>query len=99
MKKIIVMYGMPSDTDQFDRHYKEVHVPLVRRMPDLRDFKFSTGEVQSSNGDFVPHLVAILSFDSDDELVRSLNSEEGKLVIADVSNFASGGVTILTITI
>lgn len=99
MKQIIVMYGAPKDTDHFDRYYRDVHVPLVRKMPHLRDFKFSTGEVQSSNGDFVPHLVATLDFDNDDELARSLNSEEGKLVVADVANFASGGVTILTITI
>jgi uncharacterized protein (TIGR02118 family) len=99
MKQVVVIYGKPNDSSHFNQHYEEVHVPLVRRMPHLRAFQYSKGEVQSSNAEFAPHLVAILTYDTDADLAASLESSEGKAAVADVVNFASGGVTILTVTI
>lgn len=98
MKQIIVVYGKPADAAAFDKHYAEVHVPLVNRMPHLKGFSYSAGPVQCSDAEKTPHLVAFLSYDSDADLGASLDSAEGKAAVADVGNFASGGVTIYTIT-
>lgn len=99
MKQVIVIYGKPGDPAAFDRHYRETHVPLVHRMPHLRAFVFSKGAVQSTDAGKEPHLVAMLSYESDADLEASLGSPEGKAAVADVANFATGGVTILTITV
>ena len=99
MKQVVVIYGMPKDTSHFNQYYEEVHVLLVQRMPHLRAFQYSKGEVQSSSAEFAPHLVATLTYDTDADLAASLESAEGKAAVADVANFASGGVTILTVTI
>ena len=99
MKKIIVIYGKPADAAAFDSHYASVHVPLVQKMPHLRDFSYSHGPVQSSAENGAPHLIAILSYATDDDLAASLDSPEGKAAVADVTNFASGGATIHTITV
>lgn len=99
MKQIIVVYGKPADPAAFDKHYAEVHVPLVNRMPHLKSFSYSNGPVQCSDAEKTPHLVAFLNYDSDADLGASLDSPEGKAAVADVANFASGGVTIYTVTV
>jgi len=97
MKRVLVCYGKPDDPAAFDRHYTAVHVPLVNKMPHLKSFEMSRGEVVSSNDDVAYHLVAILSYANQAELDASLASPEGKAAVDDLANFASGGVTILTI--
>jgi uncharacterized protein (TIGR02118 family) len=97
MKQVIVIYGQPADRAAFDRHYAEVHVPLVNRMPRMHSFKYSKGPVQSSDAGNVPYLVATLSYATDADHAASLGSPEGKAAVADVANFATGGVTVLTI--
>jgi uncharacterized protein (TIGR02118 family) len=98
LKQIIVIYGQPTDPAAFDRHYAEIHVPLVRRMPHLTAFLYSKGAVQSSDPTNAPYMIAALSYANDADLASSLDSAEGKAAVADVPNFASGGVTILTVT-
>jgi uncharacterized protein (TIGR02118 family) len=36
MVKLVVLYTRPADTAAFDRHYAEVHTPLVRKLPHLQ---------------------------------------------------------------
>jgi uncharacterized protein (TIGR02118 family) len=41
MAKVVVTYGVPSDVANFDRHYREVHIPLELKLPGLKKFKTS----------------------------------------------------------
>jgi uncharacterized protein (TIGR02118 family) len=41
--KVVVCYGHPEDPDVFDAHYRDVHLPLARRITDVGDF--ATGGV------------------------------------------------------
>src|SRR5437763_16975584 len=34
--KLVVLYTKPEDTDAFDRHYFDIHLPLVHMIPGLR---------------------------------------------------------------
>ena len=38
MVKLVAMYGKPRDPAHFDRYYREVHVPLAKRIPGLKRF-------------------------------------------------------------
>ncbi len=96
MIRLTVIYGPPADAAAFDAHYANVHSKLVDKMPHLRLFAYSQAPVISSDAAKPVHLVAYLDYDSQADLNASLNSEEGKAAVADVANFASGGVTILT---
>lgn len=98
MKQVIVLYGKPADSTAFDRHYAETHVPLVHRMPHLKGFRYSKGEVKSSDAQNAPYMVATLDYADEADLAASLASPEGQDAVADVAAFASGGVTILTVT-
>ena len=97
MKRVIVNYGMPEDSAAFDAHYRDVHAPLTRGMPHLKGFEVSRGEVVTSDPDTPVYATAILSFASQEDLDASMASPEGQAAVEDLANFATGGVTILTI--
>jgi uncharacterized protein (TIGR02118 family) len=97
MKRVLVCYGTPDDPAHFDRHYRDVHIPLANKMPHLRSYEISRGDVVSSSENVAYYLIAILSYDNQADLDASLGSPEGKATVGDLANFASGGVTILTI--
>jgi uncharacterized protein (TIGR02118 family) len=93
--QVTVLYHHPDDAAAFDRYYDEKHIPLATTMPGLRGYTVSRPG-PDENGRPAYHLVAILTFDSQQEMAGSLASEEGRAVLADVSHFATGGVTILS---
>lgn len=97
MRRIIVQYGMPEDPAAFDAHYKNIHTPLTAKMPNLKSFEISSGPVISSDESKEVYLIATLSFDNAAEMETSMASAEGQAAVADVANFASGGVTIYTV--
>ena len=36
MARFLVLWGTPEDPDYFERHYREIHVPLVKKLPGVR---------------------------------------------------------------
>lgn len=96
MIKVTVVYGIPDDAEAFNHHYETVHVPLVLRMPELKGFEYSFGEVNNGEGTAPAHMLAVMTYSDIDSLTRSFGSPEGHAAIADVANFASGGASIHT---
>lgn len=96
MIRIIVTYGQPTDTAAFDRHYAQVHTPLTLAMPGLSGFEVSKGAVASSDG-AEPYLIAILTYADRAAMEASFASEAGQAAAADLANFTSGGVTLVTV--
>jgi uncharacterized protein (TIGR02118 family) len=90
MTRMLVCYGTPEDPAEFDRYYREVHVPLAWTLPGLREYTVSTGEI-TGVGEEAPYLIASLTWDSTDEMNAALGSPDGAKVAADVENFATGG--------
>ncbi len=44
--RLIALYNQPDDPAAFDAHYRDVHAPMVRRYPGLRDLRnFATAGV------------------------------------------------------
>jgi uncharacterized protein (TIGR02118 family) len=95
MAKLIALYHVPQDTAAFDAHYRDTHTPLAKKVPGLRSFEVSSGPVMTPEGPAPYHRVAILGFDSMADLQAGLGSAEGQAMVADLGNFASGGVTPL----
>lgn len=95
MADVLVLYGQPEDPAAFDDYYADVHTPLARKMPHLRELRVSKGEITVVGSDRKLHLVARLSYDSMADLQASMASPEGQATANDVPNFASGGVEIL----
>lgn len=96
MIRIIVIYGQPEDPAAFDRHYSAVHTPLTQKMPHLAGFEVSKGAVSIAGSAAPAYLVAILSYATRSEMEASFGSPEGVAAAADLANFATGGVQLLT---
>jgi len=94
MTHLLVQYGVPVDPGAFDRYYREIHVPLAKTIPGLREYTISDGPVSALTGT-APHLVALLVFDSPEALQAAFASAEGQATAADLVNFATGGVTMV----
>lgn len=95
MASLLVLYKKPTDSAAFDDYYASTHVPLVHKIPGLKGFKISNGQVATPTGPAEIHLVAELEFASVAELMSALGSPEGQAAAGDLSNFADGGADLL----
>jgi uncharacterized protein (TIGR02118 family) len=95
MIRLQVLYGHPKDPRDFDRYYREVHLPIARR---IRGFtRWTIGKVQGTpDGKPSPwYLIADLFAESRAAMDAILATPEGQAAIRDVPNFATGGVTFV----
>jgi uncharacterized protein (TIGR02118 family) len=91
MVRFLVLYGRPHDPEAFDRHYRDVHIPLAKKLPGLRRYTISRDTTPVRGGEPY-YLVAELDWDDMPALQRALQSPEGQAAAADVPNLADGGV-------
>lgn len=95
MTKLLVLYNQPGDPAAFADYYRSTHIPLAKKIPGLRSFEVSEGEVRTPEGAAPYHFIAQLSFDSAEALQAGLQSPEGVATAQDVANFATAGATLL----
>ena len=70
-------------------------MPLVQEIPNLQRFE-PARVVATPDGSEPPYyLIGELYFEDIEQVQASLSSNEGKAVVADMQNFATGGVTML----
>jgi len=94
MVKLIALYKTPENTQEFDAHYKDVHTPLVKKMPGLR--KLEVAKITGAPiGEPKHYLIAEMYFDSQDALTAALASPEGKASGRDLMSFAGNLVSML----
>jgi uncharacterized protein (TIGR02118 family) len=92
MAQLVVMYRTPTDPAAFDRYYFATHVPIAKKIPGLRKYEVSKGQVATPAGASGFYLVATLRFDDMAAIQRAFASPEGQAAAADVQTFATGGV-------
>ncbi len=46
MIRLLVLHGHPTDPEAFDRHYREVHIPIAKKMKGLK--KSTIGKVTAT---------------------------------------------------
>jgi uncharacterized protein (TIGR02118 family) len=95
MAQLVVIYKTPKDIAAFDKHYTEKHIPIAKKIPGVRKYEISQGQVASPNGASGVHLVAMLQFDNTAAIQKAFASPEGRAAAADVPNFATGGADLL----
>jgi uncharacterized protein (TIGR02118 family) len=83
MAQMIVIYKTPRDPAAFDRHYFEVHVPLIRQLPGLRRLETNRGPIISLYGAGDAHSLTTLCFDSLSDINAAFMSEPGRACAAD----------------
>jgi uncharacterized protein (TIGR02118 family) len=91
--RFIALFNQPDDPDAFDAHYRDVHTPIVRRYPGLRDLRLTRPDgVAGRPSPF--YLMAEMVFDSRAELDEALASEAGIESGRDLRNFAGAGASL-----
>lgn len=95
MYRLSVLYGTPDDPAEFDRYYRDVHVPIAKQMTGLTAWTLTwITEQQGVPADV--YLIADLYAGSKDEMDTILASDAGVAAAADVANFATGGATFVS---
>lgn len=93
MVKLIVLYKTPENIEIFDKHYHEIHTPLVKKWPGLR--KLEVARITGAPiGEPKHYLIAEMYFDDQDSMQRALASPEGKAAARDVMDFAGNLVSM-----
>lgn len=89
--KLVVLYTHPTDTDAFDRHYLDVHMPLVAAVPGLQRAESGKFVAAADGGEQTYYRVAELYFADQAALGAGFGSDEGKATAADFQEIAPPG--------
>ncbi|MHB0955408.1 MAG: EthD family reductase [Pirellulaceae bacterium] len=95
MVRLTVLYGHPADPEAFQRYYRDVHVPLARKMKGLQGWTIGMCE-STDPGEAPPYYMIVgLYAETRERMETILASPEGQAAIADVPNFATGGARFM----
>jgi len=85
MVRFLVLYPQPTDPAAFERHYFEVHVPLAKKLPGLRNYTVSR-QATPVRGSEPYYLVAALDWDDMESLRKDFASPTGQDTARDVDS-------------
>jgi uncharacterized protein (TIGR02118 family) len=95
MIKLTVLYGHPTDASAFEDYYATIHLPLVANMEGHTRAELTMFMPQPDNTASPYYRMAEFWFDDPEALQQTMASPAGQATAADLSNFATGGVSIL----
>ena len=87
MNKILVTYTRPRDVDAFDRYFREIHAPMVRRIPGLKKLVVNRITGNAMGGDPSIYLLVGLQFGSKEDFDAAMRSEENAAAGKDAVEF------------
>ena len=93
MVKIIALYRKPADVELFDKHYYDIHIPLVKKTPGLRKVEL-TKITGAPIGESKYHVMAEMHYDSIGAMNTGNASPEGKAAARDLMSFAADLVMV-----
>ena len=95
MVKLTLLYGHPTDAVSFESYFANTHLPLAAKINGVRRAEFSlvTGAMDGSCSPW--YRIAELYFDDIRQLETAMGSSGGLAAVADLPNFANGGVTTI----
>lgn len=93
MYRLVVNYHHPADPDAFLTHYRSVHAPTAKRLPDVASY--THGVCENPDGSTPEHfLTAVLDWPTREAALAALASPVGQEATADFANFAQAGVSM-----
>lgn len=97
MYKLIALYRKPADTQAFERHYAQVHTPLVRAIPGLSGLVLNRSTSPPWGGEPPYYLIAELHFPDEPTFQAAMASPENRAAGKDLRQFAGDLVTLVTV--
>ena len=93
-KAMFFLYRRPDQgTDEFRRYSREVHVPLVSKVPGLERYVVNYTAMNPAGAEQACDAVAELWFASPEAFQAALGSAEGAAALADQANYLDMGRT------
>ena len=96
MTQLVVLYKPPKDAAHFEKHYREVHVPLAAKLPGLKAHSFGPAHAaDGGKGEYFWYFCA--TFASQQAIGDAMGSKEGQELVADIPNYYHEQPTILVV--
>jgi uncharacterized protein (TIGR02118 family) len=89
--KLTVVYGKPDDGETFDKHYHEVHMPIVDRWPGVERVEVAKVSGGPGGSPAPYHLITEIYFADEGALNAALSSDAGKEAGKDFMGIAPPG--------
>lgn len=86
MWAFVVTYTWPEDPPAFERYYRAVHVPMVKKFPGLRKVTLSFANQGEEGGKDI-YMISTMYWDNLDSLRRALLSPEREAAHSDSARF------------
>ena len=100
MYTLTAIFGAPENKEAFDKHYVEIHTPIVKSFPGIRRIEVTrVAKMLTPPTDTLlkaPHLVCTMYFDDKASMLAALNSEQGMASGADARSFAGPLLSMIT---
>lgn len=97
--KVTVLYGHPTSAEAFEEYYTGTHLPLAATMKGVARIELTRLVASGDGGKPAYYRMAELYFADQGQMEQTLGSPEGKATVADLGNFATGGVTMMVGTV
>jgi len=95
MIKLTVLYGPPTNIQDFENYYAETHLPIAAKMKGVERLELTRFAPGSDGAQPAYHRMAELYFPTEEQMQATMSSPEGEATVADLPKFATGGVTVL----
>jgi uncharacterized protein (TIGR02118 family) len=90
---MVAIFKIPSDVESFDKYYQEIHTPLTKKVPGIKEFRVSK-VFGTPRGKSDIHLMAELVFSNKDDFKAEMSSPEMMSSGKDTLNFAKDLVSV-----
>ncbi len=99
MIKATLLYGHPADPEAFENYYAKTHLPIAAKMKGVDKLELTKFVSAPDGSKAAYYRMADLYFPGPAEMQETMSSPEGQAAVADLSNFATGGVTTIIGTV
>jgi uncharacterized protein (TIGR02118 family) len=93
--KLTVVYDNPKDPAVFEQHYRDTHIPLAGKIPNLKRAELAKVFPKEDGSPTPAYRVAELYFDDYDTACAAIASPEGQATLNDAKTIGTGGVKFL----
>ena len=87
MHKLLVTYTRPAHMDAFEKHFRQVHAPMVRKIPGLKKLVINRITGNAMGGPPSLHLIVGLQFGPKEDYEAAMRSEENAAAGRDAIEF------------
>ena len=87
MQKVLVTYTRPDDVEAFDKYFREVHAPMVRKIPGLKKLVVNRITGNAFGGEPSLYLLVGLQFGPKEDFDAAMGSEENAAAGKDAVEF------------